>query len=124
MRLQTERPRRVIDGTALGPRRLQRSNKREVEWRSKERMSNSSDARSPASDELADLQPAGTGPSPYATLLYVEDNLSNIRLVERLCDRRPGLQLLIASNGAAVRERLAEHHLDLILLDLNQPDNS
>ncbi|MGH2591661.1 MAG: PAS domain S-box protein, partial [Actinomycetota bacterium] len=56
------------------------------------------------------------------TILYIEDNLSNLKLVERLVARRPGVVLLSAMQGG-IGVTLARDHLpDLILLDLNLPD--
>jgi PAS domain S-box-containing protein len=56
------------------------------------------------------------------TVLYIEDNLSNLRLVERLLERRPSLTLIVANSGAAGLDMARKHHPDLILLDLNLPD--
>jgi PAS domain S-box-containing protein len=56
------------------------------------------------------------------TVLYIEDNLSNYRLVERLVEKRPGIRLLSAMQGKLGVELAASHHPNLILLDLNLPD--
>ena len=56
------------------------------------------------------------------TVLYIEDNLSNYQLVERLVERRPGVKLLSAMQGKLGVELAASHRPDLILLDLNLPD--
>jgi PAS domain S-box-containing protein len=56
------------------------------------------------------------------TVLYIEDNLSNLHLVERLLDHRPSLNLIGANSGAAGLDMARRHHPDLILLDLNLPD--
>jgi signal transduction histidine kinase/ActR/RegA family two-component response regulator len=56
------------------------------------------------------------------TVLYIEDNLSNIELVERLLGRRPGFELLTATTGRAGLELAREVHPDLVLLDLDLPD--
>ena len=58
------------------------------------------------------------------TVLYVEDNLSNLKLVERILARRPRIALVSAMQGS-IGVTLARDHLpDLILLDLNLPDVS
>ena len=65
------------------------------------------------------------GPAPdgdEATILYVEDNLSNLRLVEQILARRPGLRLIPAMQGALGLELARQHRPDLILLDLHLPD--
>jgi PAS domain S-box-containing protein len=56
------------------------------------------------------------------SLLYIEDNPSNLRLVERAIDRRPGISLVSAMLGRTGLELARQHRPDLILLDLNLPD--
>ncbi|MPY95520.1 MAG: PAS domain S-box protein [Acidimicrobiia bacterium] len=71
-----------------------------------------------------DLVDAGLMPVVERTVLYVEDNLSNVRLVERLLARRPGVRLLTAMQGSMALDLISQHQLDLVLLDLNLPDIS
>jgi len=61
-------------------------------------------------------------PSVPLTVLYIEDNLSNLQLVERVLSRRPGVRLISAMRPQLGLELAAEHHPDLILLDLHLPD--
>ena len=56
------------------------------------------------------------------TVLYIEDNTSNIRLVERLFSRRPGLRLISATTGEDGLAIAARERPDLVLLDLHLPD--
>lgn len=56
------------------------------------------------------------------TVLYVEDNLSNLRLIDRVLAGRPGIKLLSAVRGALGLDLARQHRPDLILLDLNLPD--
>lgn len=56
------------------------------------------------------------------TLLYVEDNRSNQRLVQRILKRRPGIRLLCASQGTPGLEIARTLQPDLILLDLHLSD--
>jgi CheY-like chemotaxis protein len=57
------------------------------------------------------------------TVLYIEDNPSNVRLLERvLKQRRPGVTLLNAGAGESGVEMAVTHLPDLILLDLHLPD--
>jgi PAS domain S-box-containing protein len=58
------------------------------------------------------------------SLLYVEDNLSNLRLVERILARREGISLVPAMQGRLGLELALEHRPTLILLDLHLPDAS
>ncbi len=58
------------------------------------------------------------------TILYVEDNLSNIMLFERLMTHRPYVTLMVAQRGRRALELAIEHRPDLILVDLHLPDIS
>jgi PAS domain S-box-containing protein len=59
---------------------------------------------------------------PAITVLYIEDNMSNLRLVERVLGRRPGIRLISAMRPELGLELASEHHPDLVLLDLHLPD--
>jgi PAS domain S-box-containing protein len=62
-------------------------------------------------------------PSPEArTIVYIEDNLSNLKLVERLLERLPAVRLIPAMQGQLGIELVRQHQPDLILLDLHLPD--
>ena len=56
------------------------------------------------------------------TLLYVENNLSNLKLVEHIFSRRPDVKLLSTLQGGIGLELAREHIPDLILLDVHLPD--
>lgn len=57
------------------------------------------------------------------TILCIEDNVSNIELVEQiLSSQRPGLQLIVNTNGKTAVDLAVQYKPDLILLDLNLPD--
>lgn len=56
------------------------------------------------------------------TVLCIEDNASNIRLLERVIERRPGVKVLSAMQGRLGLELARQHHPDVILLDLHLPD--
>src|SRR5262249_32094364 len=58
------------------------------------------------------------------TLLYIEDNLSNLRLIERIVEKQPRIKLLAAMQGGLGLDLAREHCPDLVLLDLNLPDIS
>jgi signal transduction histidine kinase/ActR/RegA family two-component response regulator len=55
-------------------------------------------------------------------VLYIEDNLSNLTLVERIMDRHPGVELVTAMQGRLGLDLATERHPDLIVLDLHLPD--
>jgi len=56
------------------------------------------------------------------TILYIEDNPANVRLIERALERRPGIRLVSAMLGRLGVDLAREHRPDLILLDLHLPD--
>jgi len=59
---------------------------------------------------------------PDLTVLYIEDNLSNLQLVERVLGHRPGVRLISAMRPQLGLDLAGQHHPDLILLDLHLPD--
>jgi CheY-like chemotaxis protein len=65
---------------------------------------------------------AAKAPESPLTVLYIEDNLSNLQLVERVLSRRPGVRLISAMRPQLGLDLAAEHDPDLILLDLHLPD--
>ncbi|HEX8898077.1 MAG TPA: response regulator, partial [Chthoniobacterales bacterium] len=55
-------------------------------------------------------------------LLYIEDNFSNVTLVEQMLAERPALELMTAMQGRVGLELARQHSPELILLDLHLPD--
>ena len=66
-----------------------------------------------------DAAPASTA---VATVLYIEDNVANLSLIEAILADRPEVTLLSALQGRLGVELAREHLPDLILLDLHLPD--
>jgi PAS domain S-box-containing protein len=64
------------------------------------------------------------GGRPVRLLLYVEDNLANLKLVERLIERRPDLSLISAVTGARGIQLARTRLPDVVLMDINLPDIS
>ena len=56
------------------------------------------------------------------TILYIEDNVANLRLLERIVRRRPAITLLSAMQGSQGLELAQAHRPDVIILDLHLPD--
>jgi PAS domain S-box-containing protein len=57
-------------------------------------------------------------------VLYIEDNLSNLTLIEHIIVHRPRVKLVAAMQGRLGLDLAREHRPDLILLDLHLPDVS
>ena len=74
---------------------------------------------SPGDQALAEL--GGPDAKPQL-ILYIEDNLSNLTLVERILERQPGVELISAMQGTLGLELAHQHRPDLIVLDLHLPD--
>jgi PAS domain S-box-containing protein len=55
------------------------------------------------------------------TLLYVEDNPANMKLVRQIIQRHPMIRLLTAEDGYKGIEIARESHPDVILMDINLP---
>jgi PAS domain S-box-containing protein len=64
------------------------------------------------------------GSGKEATLLYIEDNLANLSLIETILTDRSEFLLLSAMQGQLGLELAWEHNPDIILLDLHLPDIS
>ncbi len=68
--------------------------------------------------------PESSHDEPKATLLYIEDNAPNVRVVEELLKLRPEWKLVHAATGSLGIDLALSQHPDLILLDLHLPDLS
>jgi len=56
-----------------------------------------------------------------ATVVYIEDNLSNVALVEKVVSRIGNIDLQIAMQGQEGLELIEKEQPDLVLLDLHLP---
>ncbi len=63
-------------------------------------------------------------PGLQGSLLYVEDNEVNVLVFEACLARRPNVKLHVARNGAEALALVARVRVDLVVLDLNLPDQS
>jgi CheY-like chemotaxis protein len=61
-------------------------------------------------------------PTVHGSVLYIEDNVANLRLVERIMKQRPGLELLSAMQGRRGVELARSHRPRVIVLDRHLPD--
>jgi PAS domain S-box-containing protein len=79
----------------------------------------------PPTQQLAKQELPGMSPelsTKPATILYVEDNLANFKVIEVVLTYRPQVKLLAAMQGSIGLELAIQHVPDLVLLDLNLPD--
>jgi PAS domain S-box-containing protein len=81
------------------------------------------EARPPSNSSDAVATPA-PAPNTTGVVLYIEDNRSNVRLMERVLQRRPGVRLVHAERGDLGLKMAKTQHPDLIFLDLHLPDMS
>ena len=59
--------------------------------------------------------------APLRTLLYVEDNPANLKLIEQLVARRQDIRLLSAIDGHLGVQLAKAEQPDVILMDINLP---
>jgi len=77
--------------------------------------------------EMDSTHPAATAPenvqcdAAQRTLLYVEDNPANLKLIEQLIARRPDIRLLSARDGNLGIQLARANQPDVILMDINLP---
>src|SRR5207244_5434425 len=70
------------------------------------------------------LPDATDGQGGERTVLYIEDNLSNLRLIQEILAEHPNIKLLTAMQGQIGIDLARQHSPDLVLLDLHLPDVS
>jgi len=75
------------------------------------------DGAHPASVEV----PVRHGAPVRSTLLYVEDNPANLKLIEQIIARSPNIGLLTARDGLEGVELARANRPDVILMDINLP---
>ncbi|MCR4309478.1 MAG: PAS domain S-box protein [Deltaproteobacteria bacterium] len=73
-------------------------------------------------DASASAQPHVPHGARRNTVLYVEDNPANLKLVEQIIARHPDIHLLTAVNGNSGIEIARASLPDVILVDINLPD--
>jgi PAS domain S-box-containing protein len=71
---------------------------------------------------LTPAQGTATARGRRHRILYVEDNLSNLALVQRILARRNDIELIPAMQGGLALALAQSHRPDLVLLDLHLPD--
>ncbi|NNN22411.1 MAG: response regulator, partial [Acidimicrobiales bacterium] len=76
--------------------------------------------------EYSAISPQGSSDSRHLVgsrkVLYIEDNVANIALVERIFQAWPSLELITASQGSLGLDLLSADQFDMVLLDLHLPD--
>jgi len=84
-------------------------------------------AHTDAPDERAesiDARRTDTGIARPHVVLYIEDNVANLRLVQRILAGQPELTLISAMQGSLGVALAKQHQPSVILLDLHLPDLS
>jgi|GEM_PF-581808 len=76
------------------------------------------------SDQIPHTAPFVAWNSASAKILIIEDNLTNVALLERLFATRPDVELVVAMQGSLGIQLAKKHEPDIILLDLHLPDMS
>ncbi|MBD8151076.1 PAS domain S-box protein [Pseudomonas fluorescens] len=71
---------------------------------------------------VIDTTPVRPAPALQGKVVYIEDNLSSLALIETLLLRRPGIKLLSSMQGQLGLDLAAQHAPRLILLDVSLPD--
>ena len=59
---------------------------------------------------------------PSCKVLYIEDNIANLKVVETLLKKYPHFELLSATSGRFGYEAIKRYLPDIILLDIHLPD--
>jgi len=68
---------------------------------------------------LSDQEDPATAEDFKHSILYVEDNPANQRLVQQLLNKREGIRVLSAHNCSLAMDLINTHKFDLILLDIH-----
>jgi PAS domain S-box-containing protein len=66
--------------------------------------------------------PADSSDTQKRRVLYIEDNPSNLALVEQMLEEDTNIELITASQGRLGLDLARSHSPDVVLLDLNLPD--
>lgn len=76
----------------------------------------------PDAEPSGEIESQGSKSKIGKTLLYIEDNPSNLALIEQIMAFRPHVKMHAAQHPVLGLEMAREHLPDLILLDLHLPD--
>jgi signal transduction histidine kinase/ActR/RegA family two-component response regulator len=74
-----------------------------------------------APDAGASALAPGAGGKERRTILYVEDNPANLKLVQEIIRLRPDLELMTAGDAVSGIDLARAHQPDMILMDINLP---
>ncbi len=74
-----------------------------------------------APEDQAEAFPGYVNADGLVTVVYIEDEPANLRLVERIVERRPRIRLVTVPEGDKAEEAVRAERPALVLLDLNLP---
>lgn len=69
-------------------------------------------------DSTPEIRPT----DPHGTVLYIEDDLTNVALVQGLLADFPGVEVIVATTGEQGVHMARTSRPDLVLLDMHLPD--
>ncbi|HEY3833336.1 MAG TPA: ATP-binding protein [Acidimicrobiia bacterium] len=72
----------------------------------------------------AESDPTPSGEDRRHSILYIEDNLANLKLVQRITKHRGDIQIIPAMQGRVGLDLAHQHEPVMVLLDLHLPDIS
>ncbi|WP_180954901.1 PAS domain-containing hybrid sensor histidine kinase/response regulator [Bacillus sp. V3-13] len=70
----------------------------------------------------SNISPFEIGKKFKSTILYIEDNLSNIDLLKEIIEAQTNYSVIIANSGKEGLDIIKNKKIDLVLLDINLPD--
>ena len=79
-------------------------------------------AEAPSMAGASGAPPLAPARASRGLVLYIEDNLANLKLIEQVLSRRPGISVIPAMQGGLGLQLARDHLPDLVLLDLHLPD--
>ena len=68
------------------------------------------------------MDPSNVGHQNHQTIMYIEDNISNLNLVKNYIEDHTPYQFISSPNATDGLDLIRTHHPSLILMDINLPE--